>query len=72
MAKYKTIAFFGKTADRFGGDFIDNEGIAHEFDGYPPAFLGYDGISLEIDLETGQILNWKAPTDEQIENYLNE
>lgn len=70
MSKYKTIEFFGKTSDLFGGSFTDENGKEHEFDGYPPQFIGYDGVSLKIDLETGQILNWNPPTDEEIDEYL--
>jgi len=70
MSKYKTIRFYGKTSDRFNGSFTDEDGNEKEFDNYPPKFIGRDGVSMEIDLETGQILNWKPPTDEDIEDYL--
>ena len=42
----------------------------HDFNDYPPRFIGNDGIKLSIDLETGQILNWTPPTDEEIDDYL--
>jgi hypothetical protein len=39
-------------------------------DGYVPSFFPEDHygdyLILDIDLETGRILNWKAPTAEQI------
>lgn len=60
----KTFSFYGKTSDCFGGTIKENGKIIAEIDGYPPTFLGYDGIELEIDLETGQILNWNAPNEE--------
>ena len=47
----------------------DGEKIA-EHDGYVPNFLGGgDYIELDINAETGQILNWKPPTLEQIANF---
>lgn len=30
-----------------------------------------DYLILEIDLDTGQIKNWKAPTAKQIEEWIN-
>jgi len=42
-----------------------------EYDGYVPDFMPGkhygDYIILEIDAATGKILNWKPPTDEEIE-----
>lgn len=57
----KTIAFFGKTSDNFCMIIkTDQNEIIKEVQDYPPIFLGYDGISLEVDIETGQILNWDS------------
>lgn len=39
-------------------------------DFFPTEHYG-DYIELEIDLETGQILNWQKPTAEQLEQALN-
>lgn len=39
-------------------------------DGYVPKELGIGGgdyISFEIDLETGQIVGWKKPSDEALD-----
>lgn len=63
------ISFFGKTSDRFHAIFSDSEGNNFEVDGYPPKFLGSDGINMSIDLETGQILNWKKPSQDDLEEY---
>ena len=72
MKIFKTIQFYAKTADRFAAVFTDVKGNTFETDGYPPKFLDKycDGVNLEIDLETGQILNWKKPSDEDIEEYI--
>ena len=42
-------------------------------DGYVPDWIpgGYgDYIGLRIDLETGQILNWTAPTAAELEDWI--
>lgn len=47
----------------------------YEHEGYAPNDLGIGGgdyIELTIDLETGQIQNWKPPTDEQLNEVFNE
>lgn len=31
-----------------------------------------DYLILDIDLDSGQIINWQAPTAESVENMLNE
>ena len=42
-----------------------------EYDGYVPDFFPGkhygDYVQLEIDADTGKILNWKAPTKEDID-----
>ena len=70
MGKYKKIRFFGKTSDMFGGSFTDENGNEYDFNDYPPPFIGFGGVKLTIDLETGQILNWKPPTNEDVDEYL--
>ena len=47
----------------------------HQHDGYVPGWLPGeygDYLRLTVDLETGQILNWKVPTAAQIEEWMNE
>lgn len=41
------------------------------YNGYVPDFLGSysDYVELEIDLETGQLLNWEAPSQEEVDAY---
>ena len=65
----RTIKFYAKTSDRFNCDITENgqDVNAETYDGYPPLFLGDgDSISLEIDLDTGQIQNWKVPSKEDL------
>ena len=56
------------TATNKAGDTIQNG------DGYVPAFMpgeNYgDYVILEIEVETGKILNWKPPTDAEIRRDL--
>lgn len=70
----KTIQFYGKTSDCFGGVIKVDDKVIKEMDGYPPFFLGDgDGIDLEIDLATGQILNWDAAkVEKEIAEILQE
>lgn len=70
MLSFKKIKFYAKCSDLCGGEFIDENGKEYYFDGYPPSFLGDNGIDLEIDLKTGQILNWKEVEDSEILEYL--
>ncbi|WP_397448170.1 hypothetical protein [Pseudomonas sp. NA-150] len=64
-----------KVCDRFEGDFIDADGEkVGAYEGYIPGFFPGDHygdyLILNIDLETGQIKNWKKPTAEQIEKLM--
>lgn len=75
----KTLKFYGKTSDCFGMHVYDKDGkqlISSDrggYDGYPPNFLGHDGIELEIDIETGQILNWNAAkAKEELQELIQE
>jgi len=51
--------------------YTDKEGKQIQSDGYVPEGIGIgefygDYIEMEIDMETGQIQNWKPLTDAQI------
>jgi hypothetical protein len=68
-----------KCADAFCADLYNDAGILlKEYQGYvtkllPPDHDGFhdpDHVGLEIDLETGQILNWKRPTKKQIDDFI--
>jgi len=65
----KVIKIIGKTSDCC---IIEFNGIT--LDGYVPSFAtdsnyGSDYISLEIDIETGQILDWER-RKKQLDEYL--
>jgi hypothetical protein len=62
----------GKTSDLFSCVVTDENGaqIGDTYEGYVPKFFPGehygDYIMLDIDIETGKILNWKKPTQAQV------
>lgn len=70
----KTVKITGKVSDMFSltahnenGDFVG------EYQGYvPKEIFGYSGdyIELTIDLETGKIVGWVKPDDEEVTSIL--
>ena len=69
MNNIKTIRIYGHCVDTFGAEFIKADGSSCCYDGYVPEGMGVGGgddIYLEIDKETGKILNWKPLQDEQV------
>lgn len=65
----KIISIYAKCSDLFSMS-IDNtetgECIVDDYNGYVPncAFGGGDDIRMHINVETGQILNWKNPLED--------
>lgn len=63
----KTLRIHTKVCDSFQYTLEDAQGdeVHSQDDGYVPAFMPGDHygdyIILDIDLETGRILNWKRP-----------
>jgi hypothetical protein len=71
----KTIRLCAKTSDRCNISFIDEngEGVGTRDDYVPDYFPEEhygDYIEFEIDVKTGQILNWKAPTQKQLKDSI--
>jgi len=61
-----------KCSDLFTANLIgDNGKVIGEYDGYVPFFMpgdhGGDYVILDIDVDTGKILNWKKPTKKRLE-----
>jgi hypothetical protein len=61
----KTMFLNLKVRDEFFATFVDENGAeVAEYEGYVPSFMPEDHfgdyVQLEIDLDTGQILNWNA------------
>lgn len=59
-----------KCSDLCFAEIIDENGkVLAERDYYPPRLggvMGGDDIYIEIDVETGRILNWVTPTQDDI------
>jgi hypothetical protein len=64
--KAKVISISAKCSDLFSASLDDGR----VYDGYVPKFFPGqhygDYVELEIELETGRILNWKKPTEEDL------
>jgi len=76
--KPQTITVYLKCADRFNFKLETENGIVlveqqqtYVLDWFLPKHYG-DGFKIEIDLETGQILNWVKPTEQQLEETIKE
>jgi hypothetical protein len=70
--KAKTITISAKCSDLCYAtlrDAIGNQ-IGEDHDGYVPKWMPDehygDYVMLDIDVETGRILNWKTPTEAQL------
>lgn len=67
----KVLRISAKCSDLFWASLEDASGNQiGEYDGYVPSWMPDehygDYVMLDIDLETGKILNWKKPTPEQL------
>ncbi len=73
----KTVSVHVKVGDRGNYEFKSPTGTTLkdiEDDYVPDFFPGEhcgDYLILDIDLSTGQILNWKAPTESQLKELFN-
>jgi len=73
----KTLKIYSKVCDNFTGYIYDDQG--NELGGcsgdYVPKFMPGDHygdyIILDIDLDTGQILNWVKPSPEDVAEFIN-
>jgi len=70
--KAKKIAICAKCSDLFAADLFDeDDNHILAYGGYVPDFMPGDHygdyIELEIDLETGRILNWTTPSEEDLD-----
>lgn len=72
----KRVHVHAKVCDSASYEFIDAQGdkVKDLDDSYVPSFFPGehhgDYLILEIDIETGQILNWKKPTPQQLKDVL--
>lgn len=72
----KELRIHIKVSDQFCATIRDDAGIelGGQEDGYVPGFMPGqhygDYLILNIDLDTGQITNWTAPTREEVEAFI--
>jgi hypothetical protein len=56
----------------FSAHLLKDGRVIGQYEGYVPEFMPGnhfgDYIELEIDIETGKIINWIKPSDEQLKN----
>jgi len=72
----KTLKLHLKVRDDFTAALCDQDGAEiFDYEGYVPEFMPDehfgDYVILDIDLDTGQITNWKPPTAKQIEEWMD-
>lgn len=73
----RTLSIHTKVAGMFQAVILDQDGeeIGGQEDGCVPDLMPGehygDYIILEIDIDTGQIKNWKTPSADQIESFVN-
>lgn len=71
----KTLKINIKIRDGFSADLTDQDDVELiNYDGYVPNFMpendGGDYLVLHIDIDTGQVVNWKTPSRKEIEKFI--
>jgi hypothetical protein len=69
------LSITAKCTDLCQTEYINKRGMITKTDGYVPRNIGIgagDYVVLDIDMETGQIQNWKPVTDSQVIESLKE
>lgn len=65
----RILSVSAKCSDLCFTSYSDKDGKETESDGYVPRNIGIGGgdyVDIDIDMKTGQILNWKAVSDAQV------
>ena len=62
----------------FNADFVDDNKIVGEYDGYVPKWFPNtysnhygDYVMITIDIDTGKIINWKTPLEKDLKETFN-
>ncbi len=71
----KTLKIHMKCRDTFDAQLVDQDGgVLKDYEGYVPGFMPGkhygDYLMLDIDLDSGKILNWETPEAEEIEEFV--
>jgi hypothetical protein len=76
LTNMRTIRINAKCADLFTAQLTENGVTIGEYDGYVPAWLPNpsvehygDYVDMEIDIDTGKIVNWKKPTRANLDDF---
>jgi len=71
----RILQICGKTTDLFSAKLIEDGTETANHYGYVPSFMPNehygDYIELDIDIDTGMIVNWKKPTKKELKEQLN-
>ena len=72
----KTLKLHLKVSDRFDATVTDQDGATlYDHEGYVPDFMPGqhygDYVILDIDIDTGKIMNWTTPTAEQMQKFID-
>lgn len=73
----KVLSIHIKVRDEFAAQLLnDKDEVLRDYEGYVPEFMPGDHfgdyLMLDIDIDTGKILNWKVPNQDQLEMFLKE
>lgn len=73
----KTLSIYTKVTDQFCAQLLDQDGeVLKDHEGYVPKFMPGqhhgDYLILKIDIDTGKVLNWRAPTKGELEEWLGD
>jgi hypothetical protein len=70
----RVIDICAKCSDMFGANLIVDGQSAGGYDGYVPDFFPGqhfgDYVQLKIDIDTGNIVNWKKPTEKDLKIFV--
>mgnify|MGYP001598131419 CR=1 FL=1 len=77
MLKPKVLMINCKVSDGFRALLLDEAGnTMADYIGYVPDFMPGehygDYVELEIDIETGKILNWKRPSSQDLSKFIQD
>jgi len=71
----KVLKIYCKVRDQFCAELKEDSKTLKDYEGYVPDFMPGDHygdyIELDIDIETGKILNWQKPTESDIQEFIN-
>lgn len=74
--KKKILKICVKCSDMFSAELVVDGEVTKTHDGYVPKFMPEehygDYVELDIDIETGMIVNWQKPSDSELESQLND